>query len=319
MAQEVAQGFDGRSPRVAEYNHMAKRALLLINTNSRRGHERHDEIVALLRERNFELVEENAPNAQSAKGVMLAQRDNVECVIVGGGDGTLISMMEGLIESKLPMGILPLGTFNDLAKTLNVPVDLREACDIIAGGGQLQLDVGWVNGKHFINEASIGISTHIARRQTTEVKRRFGFLAIAGTTLQTLRYSRPFHAQIQYDGKQEGFRTIQLTVANSHHFGGFITNKDAAIDDGVLDLYSLEFRHWRQVIPMVGKLIQQKMSDARGIRSRRSTEFVVRTTHPRDVFADGEPATQTPATFKVLPKAISVFAPGQAQAQFAPS
>ncbi|MDQ6933619.1 MAG: lipid kinase [Candidatus Eremiobacteraeota bacterium] len=291
---------------------MAKRALLLINTNSRRGHERYDSILALLRQRNFELVEENAPDAKSAKRIMLAQRGNVECVIVGGGDGTLISMMDGLIESKLPMGILPLGTFNDLAKTLEVPVDLREACDIIAGGEQLQLDVGWVNGKHFINEASVGLSTHIARRQTTEVKRRFGFLAIVGTTLATLRYSRPFHAHIQYDGKQEGFRTVQLTVANSHHFGGFITNKDAAIDDGFLDLYSLEFRHWREVVPMLGKLMKQEMSGAQGVRSRRATEFVVRTTRPRDVFADGEHATQTPATFKVLPKAITVFAPPRA-------
>lgn len=298
---------------------MPKRALLLINTNSRRGHESHDEIVALLRQRNFELVEENAPDAQTAKRIMLAQRGNVECVIVGGGDGTLISMLEGLIETKLPLGILPLGTFNDLAKTLNVPVGLPEACDIIAGEGELQLDVGWVNGKHFINEASIGISTHIARRQTTEVKRRFGFLAIVATTLQAIRYSHPFHAQIEYDGRQEGFRTIQLTVANSHHFGGFITNKDAAIDDGVLDLYSLELRHWRQVIPMVGKLVKKEMSDARGVRSWKSTQFVVRTPRPRDVFADGELATTTPATFKVLPKAISVFAPRQAEAHVASS
>ncbi len=290
---------------------MAKRALLLINTNSRRGAERRDEIVALLRERDFQ-VEADTTEPQAAKRLMCSKRASVECVIVGGGDGTLISMIDGLIESKLPMGILPLGTFNDLAKTLQVPVDMKAACDIIAGGEKLELDVGWVNGKHFINEASVGISTHIARRQTTDVKRRFGFLAIAGTTLATLRYSRPFHVQVQYDGKQEGFRTIQVTVANSHHFGGFITNKDAAIDDGVLDLYSMEFRHWRQVLPMIGKLLKQKVSDAQGVRSRRSTEFIVRTTHPRDVFADGEPATRTPATFRVLPKAISVFVPPDA-------
>jgi len=290
---------------------MAKRALLLINTNSRRGAERRDEIVALLRERDFQ-VEADTTEPQGAKRLMCSKRASVECVIVGGGDGTLISMIDGLIESKLPMGILPLGTFNDLAKTLQVPVDMKAACDIIAGGEKLELDVGWVNGKHFINEASVGISTHIARRQTTDVKRRFGFLAIAGTTLATLRYSRPFHVQVQYDGKQEGFRTIQVTVANSHHFGGFITNKDAAIDDGVLDLYSMEFRHWRQVLPMIGKLLKQKVSDAQGVRSRRSTEFIVRTTHPRDVFADGEPATRTPATFRVLPKAISVFVPPDA-------
>ncbi|MDQ6826054.1 MAG: lipid kinase, partial [Candidatus Eremiobacteraeota bacterium] len=280
---------------------MAKRALLLINTNSRRGHERHDEIVGRLRERNFELVEKDAPDAKAARHLMLSERQNVDSVIVGGGDGTLISMMDGLIESKLPMGIIPLGTFNDLAKTLEVPANIEQACDIIAGGLPLRIDVGWVNGKHFINEASVGISTHIARRQTTEVKRRFGFLGILATTLQTIRYSRPFHAQIEYDGKQEGFRTVQLTVANSHHFGGFITNKSAAIDDGALDLYSLEFRHWREVIPMLGKLIKKEVSDARGVRSRRSTQFMVRTTRPQSVFADGEPATRTPATFKVLP------------------
>ncbi|GAC1652437.1 MAG: lipid kinase [Vulcanimicrobiaceae bacterium] len=245
---------------------------------------------------------------------MKKYRDQVDCVAVGGGDGTLISAIPGLIEAQLPLGILPLGTFNDFARTLGIPLDPAQAVNIVLAGKRRAIDVGRVGERYFLNEASIGISTRIARRQTPEVKKRFGFLGIVGTTLATLRKVRPFSADIRYDGTHERFRTIQITVANSHHFGGVITNKDASIDDGTLDLYSLEIKRWTDLFPLVGRTVRGEISKAPSVRDRRAQRFEIRTTRPHHIFTDGEPAGMTPATFDAVPKALEVFVPADEDA-----
>ncbi|MEO6913315.1 MAG: lipid kinase, partial [Candidatus Baltobacteraceae bacterium] len=123
-----------------------------------------------------------------------------------------------------------------------------------------------------------------------------------------LRGSYPFHVEIEYDGKIERFKTIQLTVANSHRFGGFIYNETAAIDDGQLDLYSLEIGHWFQAIPIVWKLLRQAHAPVQGLRMRRSARFSVRARRDHHVTADAEPAGYTPALFEILSGALVVYA-----------
>jgi YegS/Rv2252/BmrU family lipid kinase len=240
---------------------------------------------------------------------MQRYKAQVDCVAVGGGDGTLISALRGILACGLPLGVIPLGTFNDLARTLEVPADPIEAVGVIAAGKKRWIDVGRVGDSYFVNEASIGISTRIARRQTPEVKKKYGFLGIAGTTLTALRYSRPFTVTVRYDGHEETFRTLQLTIANSHHFGGLLTNKNAAVDDGMLDLYSLEIDSWMQVLPLIGPIVRREIAESKYVRNRKAAAFEIVTTRPRDVFADGEPATLTPAKFEVLPHAVEIFVP----------
>ena len=275
------------------------RSLLVLNAKSRRGAECAELVRATLRDCGAELVEERTA----------ATAATVDSVIAAGGDGTLISAVEAAIGLGAPLGIIPLGTFNDLARSFGLPLDVVRACRVATGSSTRAIDVGRVNGRYFVNEASIGLSTRIARRQTLEIKRNFGFLGIAGTTLQTLSQSRPFHAEIEYDGKTEYLRTIQITIANNAHFGGLFDNPDAAIDDNRLDLYSIEVRNWFGVLPILRKLIARDPRAVGGLRMRGSTRFVVRTPHSHHVFADGEPAGFTPATFEVLPRALRVFVP----------
>lgn len=287
----------------------AMRVLLLLNPKARRGDQFEGELVAAFERSGCEVVREKLDHSDGGAAVMQRCKAQVDCVAVGGGDGTVISTLRGVLACGLPLGIIPLGTFNDLARTLNLPVDPIEAVGVIAAGKRRPIDVGSVGGKYFVNEASIGISTRIARRQTPEVKKKFGFLGIAGTTLTALRYSRPFTVTVRYDGREETFRTLQLTIANSHHFGGLLTNKDAAVDDGLLDLYSLEIDSWTQVLPLIGPIARHEIAESKYVRTRKATAFEIVTRRPRDVFADGEPATRTPARFEVLPRAVEVFVP----------
>lgn len=272
------------------------RALLVLNERSRRGLREGDFVCRTLAGCGIECVQD--PRAA-----------DVDAVIAAGGDGTVISTVAAAIERGVPLGIVPLGTFNDLARTLGVPLDIHESCAAIVAGKTRCIDVGRVNGAHFVNEASVGVSTRIARRQTPEVKRRFGFLGVISTTLQSLRQTRPFSVEVEYDGRVERFRSVQLTIANNARFGGIFERQDAAIDDGWLDLYSVEVENWIQALAVARKVVARDPTTGEGLRTRRSTRFVVRTRHAHHIAADGEPAGMTPAVFEILPSAVRVFIP----------
>lgn len=234
---------------------------------------------------------------------------NVDCVISAGGDGTLTRAMACAIELGLPIGLVPLGTFNDLARTLNVPFDVASACATIGAGYTRTIDVARVNGVYYASEASIGISSRIARLQTSGDKRRFGALAVIATALQAFWYVRAMRVTLSFDGKSERFKTVQLTVANSHRFGGVFNVADAAIDDGWLDLYSIEIDNALEALSVARAVLSGRRHDTPGLRTYRSKKFHVHTRHRHRISADGEPAGQTPATFELFPKALRVYVP----------
>jgi len=271
------------------------RAQVVVNPNSRRGTELGHLVAAEL----------------EAHGVAVANGAGAEidAIVVAGGDGTFVGQIGRALRRGIPMGLIPLGTFNDLARTLAIPLDVHRACAIVAAGCTRPIDVARVNGSYYVNEASIGISSRIARLQQPADKRRFGFFAIAASWLQAFAHARPIRVQVEFDGRCERFKTIQLTVANSNRFGGFVEVAGASIDDGWLDLYAVEIRGLFGAFPLARALLGGGTLDMPGLRRFRSRAFEVYTRHPHGIAADGEPAGKTPARFEVLPKALRVFVP----------
>ncbi|HEY9845763.1 MAG TPA: lipid kinase, partial [Candidatus Caenarcaniphilales bacterium] len=264
---------------------------------------------------NFELVEASTEQPQHLPEVIRQQRDKVDLVIVGGGDGTLNAAAAGLVDTRLPLGILPFGTANDLARTLGIPNEIAAACEIIAAGHTLPIDLGWVNGKYFFNVASLGISTRITERLTKEVKRRWGVLAYAATAVQVLWQTRPFYAEIRSQGKLKRVRTVQIAVGNGRFYGGGMAIAyDATINDQQLDLYSLELRHWWQILPILPAMSRGRQATWPSVFSLEAQEIEVLTRRPHTINTDGELTTQTPARFRVIPQAVSVMVPAKEDA-----
>ncbi|MGR4065699.1 MAG: YegS/Rv2252/BmrU family lipid kinase [Vulcanimicrobiaceae bacterium] len=272
-------------------------ARLVINRRARRGRE----MAALVR---AELAAAGIACVEDGGGPRPARYD---LIVSAGGDGTFVSLIPDAIARGVPMGIVPLGTFNDLARTLDIPLDVGQACRIIAGGATRTIDVGRVNGRHFVNEASIGLSSRIARLQTPDVKQRFGFAGVAWTTLAALARARPMHLEIHFDGVVSRRRGAQLTVANSHRFGGVFDIDGAAIDDGLLDCYVFSSDDIFKAIGTVWAM-QRMRRPVEGVGAFRAAQFHVVTKHAHRISADGEPAGKTPALFEVLPRALKVFA-----------
>jgi diacylglycerol kinase (ATP) len=286
------------------------RVLLAVNVRARRGRDARNRAAAALRRAGHTVIVADTRRAADLERAIVAQTGAIDVAAIGGGDGTLVSAIGGLRRAGIPLLVLPLGTINELARTLAIPADIDAACALLDSGVQHAIDVGCVNGFWFFNEASIGLSTHVAREQTGEVKSRWGMLAIPLATVRAWRSLRPYHLDVELEnGQHTAFRTMQLTIANSYRFGGVVENTQARIDDGILDLYSIELRRWWDPLEILGAVAVKRFPDVKGVQTIRGRRFVVRGRHRHHVFADGEPATRTPAEFTVVPRAISVFVP----------
>lgn len=292
---------------------MPGRVLLFVNRSARRGQEAFAEAVERLTAHGFQVIDAcRHPDDQAADRIRQLSGE-ADLIVVGGGDGTLNAAADALLDVNKPFGILPLGTANDLALTLNIPTDLAEACGVIAAGHRRRIDLGRVNGKHFFNVASIGLSVGVTRRLSKGQKGRLGVFAYLVAAVGAVWAGRPFRADVTVDGRTYRVKTVQIAVGNGRHYGGGLTiAADAAIDDNRLDVYSLEVRWWWQLLPLLWRLRTGTLAGSAMARTLSGRVVEVVTRKPRLVSTDGEITTRTPARIEVLPGVVEVFAPQEA-------
>lgn len=287
-----------------------KKALLIANPKSRNGQMSLDRVVEYLKEKGFDIVRTSLNGADDISASIIANRRQVQMVLVAGGDGTMRAAASGLVETGLPLGILPTGTANDLARTLDIPVDLQSAARIVSEGKLKSIDLGLVNSHHFFNVASIGLSATVTKSLTPETKRRFGRFGYGVAALKALATSGSFNAEITIKGEKTIVRTLQIAVGNGRFYGGGnAVERDAAIDDGHLDLYSLEFDNVWKLALMLRSFRAGQHGLWEEVRTAKCVNFEIRTSRPRSINLDGEIVTKTPAVFSVVRNAVKVFVP----------
>ncbi|MFO1070704.1 MAG: lipid kinase [Geminicoccaceae bacterium] len=288
----------------------ARRALVLVNRRSRQGGQGVDAALDVLRQGGLALDLESPGEPEHTGRLILARRDEVDLVIVAGGDGTLNAATPALLETGLTLGILPTGTGNDLARTLKLPLDLAGAAGVIVAGRSQAIDVGMVNGQPFLNAATVGLSNEAARRLTGEVKQRWGPLGYPVTLVDAWRASHPFDAAIEGEFGRERRRSIQIVIGNGRHHGaGMTVAASAAIDDHALDVYSLDPQPWWRAVRLIPLLRLGADHAPEGMWRTRTRRLRLETDRPLRIRTDGEPTTRTPAIFEVKAAALRVLVP----------
>lgn len=292
-----------------------RRALLIVNASSRQGGTDLAEVRALLESRGMHLRQATPGDAGGIAVLIEKHASDVDCIVLGGGDGTLNCAAGALVASKLPLGILPLGTANDLVRTLGLPGDVRQAAAVIADGYAKDIDVGCVNSVHFFNAADIGLGTRVTARLDRDTKSRWGVLAYPRSLLGAWRDNRAFTARIRCDGRNERLRVIQLKIANGRYYGGGMSVlEDAAIDDDRLDLLAIRPQGMLSLLRLAPALRAGTVRGNPLIKVRSGREIDISTRRPMDVSTDGEITTATPARFSILAGAVKVYVPAPVRA-----
>jgi diacylglycerol kinase (ATP) len=287
-----------------------RRALMLVNPRARRGTTALDPVISRLESGGIDVSVEKFESPDEVSADIARRGGAFDLAIVCGGDGTINSAARGLLLTGLPMGLLPMGTANDLARTLGIPDDLARAADVIIAGHRRRVDLGEVNGHPFFNVASIGLSAELARGLTADAKKRWGKLGYALAALKVLARAKAFRATIVSPTGEARVKTLQIAVGNGRHYGGgTVIAADATIDDGHLDLYSLEQDSVWKLLLLLGHFRRGTHGAWQEVRTDKSVEFDIRTREPMPVNTDGDIVTYTPAHFLIRPLAIEVFAP----------
>lgn len=288
-----------------------KRALLAVNIHSRQGGTAVlDDVRATLRAAGIECREAPPDDERPLPDLIRHHAADIDLVVLGGGDGTMNLAADALLERGLPLGVLPLGTGNDLARSLRLPLDPHEAAEVIAAGHTQRIDLGRANGKAFFNVASLGVSVDVAAELTREMKRRWGKLGYPIAVLKVLRRGRSFSVRVRCDGEKLKLRAIQVAVGNGRHYGGGVTiNDEAEINDGLLHVYALKQQPLWRLALRARHFFQGHHDDPASAVERDGLVVELRTKRPMKVNTDGEVTTETPVRLEVLPQALEVYVP----------
>lgn len=287
-----------------------KTALLVVNRKSRGGAEAIEAVRAALGGAGIATRPVACDDPGALVAAIRAEAAGADLLVVGGGDGTLNAALPALLATGLPLGILPLGTANDLARTLGITPELGAAVAVIAAGRTRRIDIGEANGHPFFNVASIGFGVDLTRALTRDAKQRWGTLGYLVAGFRALRRMSRFTALIEEDGHIQRSRTIHLAVGNGRHYGGGMTvSEAAAIDDGRLNVYSLEVRRFWRLLVLLPAMRRGDHGRWEEVRTLSGSDITVRTRRPRSVNTDGEITTRTPVRFQVRPGAVTVFVP----------
>lgn len=297
-------------------------AICIINPNARIGDAATAaRIRAALEEGGIALIPSECVTPEETSHFIRTRAPGAEAIILGGGDGTISHQLPLLMQLRKPLGVLPLGTANDLARTIGLPLDPIEAAKVIVKGLHRPIDVGLINGRPFLNVASMGLTSMLSRRLSGITKKRFGRFGYWIEGVRAFRERKSFRVWIEAeDGRHWKRRALQVAIGNGRSYGGMLViDEDAEVWDGLLHLYCVEPRPFLQLLRQTPGFFLGRLKNREGILLLEGRGFTVRTNRPLEISADGEIKARTPATFGLLENALDVYVPAEPTRPQAPA
>jgi YegS/Rv2252/BmrU family lipid kinase len=232
-----------------------------------------------------------------------------EVPVVMSGDGLLGAVGGAMAGAETPLGLIPGGRGNDLARVLGIPDDPAGAVAVLAAGRSRRIDVGEANGRRFLGIVSVGFDSEANRlaNETTFVR---GNLVYAYAALRTLIAWKPARFTVRVGEESVRLSGYSVSVANSGAFGGgmFIA-PDAELDDGEFDVVSVGEVGKLRFLSNLPKVFKGTHVGEEEVRVFRAAALELSASRPFPVYADGEHLTDLPASLRVLPHALSILVP----------
>jgi diacylglycerol kinase (ATP) len=304
-------------------NSKSHRAALIVNTRSRSGERTFFEALDRLEELGVPLgatyaIRDPVRLPETVREV-LHEGSGYRLLVLGGGDGSVSSVVDFLAHHDVILGLLPLGTANDFARTLGIPSDIEGACQTIAGGKVVDVDLGLAGDNYYVNVASVGLGVGATQALSPWLKKSAGPLAYPVAAIKAFLRHAPFSARLTFpDGDHEPVeygRLLQVAVGNGRFYGGgMVVAPESGIDDRSLDIYAIEMGRHRDLIGVARYLKSGDFIRSESV-SHYCTERVRLETEPDlSINIDGEVVAKTPQDFSMAHNALKVLVPPESTA-----
>lgn len=281
-------------------------ATLIVNAQSRKGSDLFDEACKLLTAGGIDIDPHPLHDPKDLQPtVKKAVADGAEMIIVGGGDGSLSSSVDFLVDTDTVFALLPLGTANSFARSVGIPLDLNGAVDVILNGQVRRVDLGMIDEDYYANCAAIGLAPLIAETVPHWLKRWFGRIGYLSWAAVSLARFKPFVLHV--DGEE--VKAVEVRIANGPFQGGTEVVDDADVMSGdiVVQVVIGTTRAallWSWFASTM-RLPHRKQTT----REFRGTSIQIQTEPPLPISIDGEIAAHTPVTAHVASKSMRMMIP----------
>lgn len=236
-----------------------------------------------------------------------------DLVVAVGGDGTVNEVARGLLGSPAALGIVPVGSGNGLARALRIPLRPEAALAALEGGARRRVDVGFLNGRPFLNVAGVGFDAVVGHSFHESGRRggRRGLLGYLRLSLAELRSYRPPRLAIEVAAERLELTAFVVTFANGPQYGsGALVNPGARLDDGRLEVVVYENGPWWKTLLAVARLFLGGLERSPGYRRLAGASAIVTADAPVAVHCDGDPAGLAQRIEVTLqPRALEVVVP----------
>ena len=294
---------------------LTTRVLLIANPASRRGARLIGRAAEAVRRTGASCEVAHTERSGHAAEIAAARGAQFDLVLTLGGDGTAMEAAGALAWSDTPLGVLPGGTGNLLARALGVPMSVEKAVPALLAGTRKRIDLGVIKGHRFAVAAGVGIDAAMVEETPTWLKRRLGVLAYTlmatRAALRAVLRRQFFLARIEIDGEIIERRAAAVLFAN---FGAILEDRIAfgpeiEIDDGVLDCCIFSPTNLRDAVRIMWRVTRRDFRPDPSILYRKGTRFRIETDPILPLQADGELLGTTPADIGVEPLAVQLLIP----------
>ena len=295
-----------------------KKAVLIINPSS--GNEEAKNYETQAREKLAQFfdeveVKETAEGGDATKFARKAAEEKVDSVFAMGGDGTVNEAISGLAEQSYrpTFGFFPLGTVNDLARSLNISMDPQEAIESFDIEQKTSLDIGKVNDEYFMNIVSVGSIPEAISDVDVEEKTKFGKLAYFVNGVKEVFNDENYHFTLEIDGERTEIESSAVVIVLTRTIGGFThIVPEAKNNDGNLYLLYLKDQSITDRLKSVPDIIKgvDQSTDTIGYTPFKEGRLTVKEETELRPSVDGDEGPELPLTIKVLPQHLDVYCGG---------
>ncbi|TDQ36226.1 diacylglycerol/lipid kinase family protein [Aureibacillus halotolerans] len=290
-----------------------KKALVIINPSS--GKEKalglEEDVVSALQETHEEVaVRYTEKEGDATTFAKEACEEKLDTVIALGGDGTVNEAINGLAEqSHSPtFGFLPLGTVNDFARALKLPMVPKKAIEVLKANHTKRVDIGKIDGRYFMNVLAVGAIAELVYEVTPEQKSKFGPFAYFIEGAKALKEKTPFNLSITYDDNTWNGEAYVMLVALTNSVAGFETfAEQAKVNDGYFHVFVLKDLSIQSMMKLVPDLLRGELEGNDQIDYFRAASLKVESSMDLVVNIDGDEGVPLPFTADVLHNALHIL------------